>query len=232
MWQVLRSELRPKGIEVVTVALDSGGAADAGPWIDAAGAEHPSLIDSGHVLDQLLGITNVPMGVWIDEEDTLVRPPEVAHPGKSMLREIIAEHGIPEDAPQFVLDMLAETSKIRVKPELYANALRDWAENGADSRYVLEPDEVIARSRPRSQEQSEAAAHFELGAHLREAGDVEGSRAHFREAHRLDPENWTYKRQAWVFEDPLQAPSEHYESDWLSEIRARGAETYYALPDL
>lgn len=232
MWQALRAELEPKGVEVVTVALDAGGADDAGPWIDAAAPEHPSLIDASHRLDELLGITNVPMGVWIDEHGVLVRPPEVAHPGTSVLRDMLAEHGIPKDAPALMLETIAEASKIRVKPELYANALRDWAERGAPSSHVLDPDEVVARSRPRPREQSEAAAHFELGAHLRERGEVDGAREHFREAHRRDPDNWTYKRQAWSFEDPLQGPTDHYDSDWLSEVRSRGAETYYPLPEL
>ena len=232
MWQALRTELRPQGVEVVTVALDTGGADAAGPWIDAAGPEHPSLIDAEHRLDELLGITNVPMGVWIDEEGMLVRPPEVAHPGTSVLRDMIAKHGMPTDGPQLMLDQLAEAAQIRVAPERYAAALRDWAANGADSEYALVPDEVVARSRPRPPEASEAAAHFELGQHLHRAGDVDAAREHFRAAHRLDPDNWTYKRQAWSFEDPLQGPTEHYDSDWLSEIRARGHETYYPLPDL
>ena len=90
MWQELRSELHPQGVEVVTVALDSGGAEAAGPWIDAANAEHPSLIDEAHRLDALLGISNVPTGVWVDEEGVLVRPPEVAHPGTSVLRDMLA----------------------------------------------------------------------------------------------------------------------------------------------
>ena len=226
MWQELREELRPQGIEVVTVALDTGGAEAAGPWIDAAKAQHPSLIDQAHRLDELLGITNVPTGVWIDEDGVLVRPPEVAHPGRSVLRDMLREHGIPKDAPPIMLETLAEASKIRVKPEVYADALRNW------DAHALPPDEVVARSRPRAPELSEAAAHFELGAHLHRAGDVDGAREHFSAAHRLDPANWTYRRQAWSMEDPLQGPTEHYDSDWLSDVRAAGAETYYPLPDL
>ena len=84
-----------------------------------------------------------------------------------------------------------------------------------------------ARSRPRPPELSDAAAHFELGQHLYRAGEIDGARAHFREAHRLDPANWTYKRQAWSFEDPFQGPTEHYDGDWLSDVRALGAENYY-----
>ena len=232
MWQELRSELRPQGVEVVTVALDTGGADAAGQFIDAAAPEHPSLIDAEHRLDELLGISNVPMGVWIDEAGILVRPPETAHPGKSVLREMMRGQKVPEDLPPYVLEMLAETAKIRVKPERYAEALRDWAANGAESEYALSPEEVVERSRPRPPELSEAAAHFALGQHLHRIGEVDAARGHFRAAHRLDPDNWTYRRQAWSFEDPLQGPSEHYDSDWLSDVKASGAENYYPLPDL
>jgi hypothetical protein len=232
VWQALREELRPAGVEVVTVALDVGGAEAAGPWIDAAQPDHPSLIDADHRLDEQLGIWNVPMGVWIDEDGLLVRPPEVAHPGTSVLRDMMVEHGIPSNAPPLLLEILGETAKIRVKPERYAEALRDWSAHGADSRFALSPDEVLERSRPRDREASSAAAHFELGEHLWRDGERDPARAHFREAHRLDPGNWTYKRQAWSFENDLQGPSDHYDSDWLSDVRALGAENYYPLPDL
>jgi hypothetical protein len=232
VWQALREELHPAGVEVVTVALDLGGAEAAGPWIDAAQPAHPSLIDVEHRLDELLGISNVPMAVWIDEEGMLVRPPEVAHPGTSVLRDMLAEHGIPEQAPPLLLEILGETAKIRVRPERYGEALRDWAARGAESRFALSSDDVVERSRPRPREASAAAAHFELGDHLWRAGERDAARAHFREAHRLDDGNWTYKRQAWSFESDLQGPSEHYESDWLRDVRRLGAESYYPLPDL
>ena len=144
----------------------------------------------------------------------------------------MAKHGIPKDAPPYLLETMAETAKIRVDPQRYGEALRDWAAKGADSEFALSPDQVIERSRPRPPEASAAAAHFELGAHLRAAGEIDAARAHFRESHRLDPDNWTYRRQAWSFEDPLQGPTEHYEGDWVSDIRRSGPENYYPLPDL
>ena len=146
MWQELREELRPKGLEVVTVALDVGGAEAAGPWIDLAKPEHPSLIDRAHILDELLGIVNVPTGVWVDEQGMMVRPPEPAFPG----RAVIAELGLPEGAPQRIVEMLTEAAKMNVDPARYAAAVRDWAERGADSAYALEPAEVVARSRTTS----------------------------------------------------------------------------------
>ena len=226
MWQALREELRPRNIEVVTVALDTGGAAAAGPWIDAAEPRHPSLIDEAHRLDELLGIVNVPMGVWIDEDGVLVRPPEVAHPGTVGMRDVLREHPLPEDAPPLLLETLRESAKFTVDPTRYANALRDW------DAHALSPDEVVARSRSRPPELSEAAAHFELGQHLYRAGHADDARAHFRAAHRLDPDNWTYKRQAWSMEDPMQGRTEHYESDWVSDARASDPADYYPLPDL
>ena len=229
MWQELRQELRPKGVEVVTVALDVGGAEAAGPWIDLAKAEHPSLIDETHILDELLGIVNVPTGVWVDENGVIVRPPEPAFPG----RAVIGELGLPEGAPPRIVEMLQEAAKMNVDPKRYAAAVRDWAEHGAESRFVLSPDEVIARSRPSSPEVSEAAASFELGQALHRAGHPEDAVPWFRAAHRLQPDNWTYKRQAWEFVDPiLQGPSEQYDGDWLSDVRAAGPENYYPKVDL
>ena len=76
MWQTLRSELHPQGLEIVTVALDTAGAEAVRPWVEAAHPDHPSLLDRAHLLDELLGIVNVPTGVWIDEQGMIVRPPE------------------------------------------------------------------------------------------------------------------------------------------------------------
>jgi hypothetical protein len=229
VWQALRQELRPKGLEIVTVALDIGGEQSAGPWIDLAKPEHPSLIDETHLLDELLGIVNVPTGVWVDEDGVIVRPPEPAFPGKA----VIAELGLPEGAPPRMVEMLMEAAKMKVDPARYGAAVRDWAENGAESPYVLGPDEVVARSRPNSPEVSQAAASFELGQVLQRAGHGDAAVHWFREAHKLQPDNWTYKRQAWELVDPiLQGPSEQYEGDWLSDVRAIGAENYYPEVDL
>jgi hypothetical protein len=71
-----------------------------------------------------------------------------------------------------------------------------------------------------------------MGQHLHRQGAPEAAVPYFREAHRLQPDNWTYKRQAWSFVDPLQGPSGHYESDWLTDIRKIGAENYYSKLDL
>jgi hypothetical protein len=230
VWQEVRSELHPQGVEIVTVALDTGGAEAAGPFIDSANAEHPSLIDEAHVLDELLGIVNVPSGVWVDEDGVIVRPPEPAFPGRVGIDYEKLE--LPEGTPPRLVEMLEETRKIRIDPPRYLEALRDWAANGSDSRFALSPGEVIERSTPRPPEVSQAAASFELGQHLHRNGHVDDAVEWFREAHRLQPDNWTYRRQAWSFLDPFQGPSEQYESDWLTDVRKIGAENYYPAADL
>jgi hypothetical protein len=230
VWQALRSELYPK-VEIVTVGLDTGGADAVRPWIEAAKPEHPSVIDAGHVTDELLGFCNVPMAVWIDEDQMLVRPAEQASPRKSPLRQM----EIPEGLPEGLRDVLVQVQKIPDRSEEYMAALRDWVDHGPDSRYALSPDEVVARSRPRSKEWAEAAACFELGQHLWRGGNPDGAVPWWRAAHRLDPNNWTYKRQAWslAVTEPgqptnlLQGPTDLYEGDWVKDIRELGAENYY-----
>jgi hypothetical protein len=230
VWQEVRSELHPQGIEIVTVALDTGGVEAAGPFIDSANPEHPSLIDEAHLLDELLGIVNVPSGVWVDEEGVIVRPPEPAFPGRVGIDYEKLE--LPEETPKRLVEMLEETRKIRIDPQRYLEALRDWVANGADSPFALSPEEVIERSTPRPPEVSQAAASFELGQHLHRNGHVDDAVRWFRDAHRLQPDNWTYRRQAWSFVDPFQGPSEQYESDWLTDVRKIGAENYYPAADL
>ena len=221
VWQELRRELHPRGLEIVTVALDTNADA-ARPYIERAGPEHPSLIDQGHVVDERFGITNVPMGVWIDEEGTIVRPPERAFPAR---RQTGGE--LPAGLTPRMTATLQEARKIRIEPEKYLAALRDWVAHGRESRYALSADEVIERSQPRGVEEATAAAHFALGQHLYREGRVEDAVRHFREAHRLQPNNWTYKRQAWSLADPEQGPSGVYDSDWLTDVQKIGAENYY-----
>jgi hypothetical protein len=212
----------------VSVALDSGSADAAGPWIERAKTSHPAVIDQAHVLDELLGIVNVPSGVWIDERGVIVRPPEPAFPWRPRQPsdELLAQ------LPALVGEQLQQAEKIRIEPDRYVAALRDWVEHGERSRYALSPEAVAGRSRARTEEQSRAAASFELGQHLHNTGHTADAVAWFREAHRLQPENWTYKRQAWSLADPLQGPTEAYDSDWLTEVRRLGAENYYPPLDL
>jgi peroxiredoxin len=222
-WRKLREELHPLGLEVVSVALDTGGMQAAAPWIDRAKSTHPALVDEAHLLDELLGVVNVPNGIWVDERGVIVRPPEPAFPWRP--REPRAE--LLAQLPALTVEQQREARKIRIEPERYLTALRDWVNEGSRSRYALSPQEVVARSNPRGLEHSSAAACFALGQHLQRTGRPNDAVHWFREAQRRAPENWTYKRQAWSLADPLQGPTDLYDSDWLTELRTVGAENYY-----
>jgi hypothetical protein len=227
VWQEVREELHPKGLEIVTVALDTGGVETAKPFVDKAAPTHPSLLDETHKVDELFGVVNVPNGVWIDEEGVIVRPAEPAFPGRNPVMEGFEKMDLSELPPD-VADIMVEVKKIKTDPAGYKAALIDWVEHGHESRYALSPDEVIARSHPRSADEARAAAHFELGRHLHSQGEHDAAIPHWREAHRLQPDNWTYKRQAWNFEDPVrQGKTEAYEGSWIDDVRRIGAENYY-----
>ena len=65
------------------------------------------MIDSAHLLDELLGFWNVPMAVWIDEDGVLVRPPEGASVEESTLRTMDIS-GLPDG----VREIMEEVKKI------------------------------------------------------------------------------------------------------------------------
>ena len=227
----MRSEIHPRGAEVVTVALDTGGPDAVAPFVSAANPEHPSLIDEAHITDELFGFTNVPMAVWIDESGVLVRPAHTAQIQRSPLRD----GEVPDGLPERLRDTLIEVKKIPDHGAGYRDGILDWVEHGPESSFAMTPAEVVERSQPRSRDAAEAAACFELGQHAWRAGDRDGAVPWFRRAHALDPSNWTYKRQAWTFattpegqvSDLLQGPTDLYEGNWLDDIKALGAENYY-----
>jgi hypothetical protein len=170
---------------------------------------------------------NVPNGVWIDESGMIVRPAEPAHPGRNPATESFRKIDV-STVPPDVAEMLVEARKIKSDPDIYVEMVDDWIENGNASRYALTPDEVVRRSDTRTTDEATAAAEFELGQYLHRAGDHEAAIPHWREAHRLYPANWTYKRQAWNFEDPVrQGPTDVYDSCWFEDLKKIGAENYY-----
>ncbi len=235
MWQALHEELAPLGLSVVTVALDLD-PDKARPWIDAAAPTHPSLIDSHHRIDELLGISNVPMAVWIDESGTLVRPAE----GASIQPSPFTAIEINDEMPERLQAVLREFKQMPQTGESYRAAIVDWANHGADSRFAMSPDEVIAASQPRSADHSRAAACFELGIHAESRGDHPAAIAWWKQAHALFPENWTYKRQAWTLEstpegadsDKAQEVHDTYGTSWSDEFLATGGANYTVFPAL
>ena len=71
-----------------------------------------------------------------------------------------------------------------------------------------------------------------LGQNLHRTGHPADAVRWLREAHRLAPDNWTYKRQASSLADPLQGATSEYGSDWLTDVRKIGAENYYPAVEL
>lgn len=227
----------------MTVCLESMGAEAARPYVDLAKPEHPSLIDVTHLVDERFGVVNIPNSIWIDEAGMIVRPAEPAWPSPP---DIPAEGSASEAAatppPGRMGEMMAAASQIVTDRAPYVAALRDWVAKGADSEFALAPADVVARSGARGVEEATAAAEFELAQHLHNLGDLESARSHFAEAHRLAPDNWTYKRQAWSIEpSALEGPMARfwqgplpgaeadwaYEGDWVKDATAGGISDYY-----
>ena len=237
MWQALRTELFPLGVEIVTVGIDAAGADECRPFIEAAQPEHPSLVDTTHRLAELFGVVNIPNGVWIDEHGTIVRPAEPANPHPPSAER---PYRPAEGMPDHMNEIMDEASRIKVDGR-YADMVRDWARNGADSPYVLDPDEVVRRSRPRDRTAAEGQAQLELGAALWARGDQRGPRrTGARPTGSIPP---TSRRSGRRGRSPRQTPAPFarfwqgpvpghedewpYESDWLGEVRTFGAEQYY-----
>lgn len=189
---------------MVTVSLEMSGPEASRPYIEAAAPDHPSLLDPGHSMDALFGVVNIPSVVWIDEEGTIVRPPEPGWPPATgrlpdSLVEALPRMGRAPTAPRPTGEPASQRSVIGSGQDrtTYPDAIRDWVANGPASVHALAPHEVVERSRPRPMTSSQAAAHFELAEHLWRAGRRDLAIEHFNACHRLQPENWTYKRQAW-----------------------------------
>ena len=95
---------------------------------------------------------------------------------------------------------------------------------------MLSEAEVIERSWPRPTEFGLAAAHFEFAQHLHRTGDARDAVAHFAEAHRLDPTNWSYHREALSLVDPKWGAV--YKRDMLSEVESVGIDTFDPALDM
>ena len=233
-----------KSIVVVTVCLDVEGLETTRGAVERSfaaagvvGPTNPTLLDQRHQLGEALGVVNIPNAVWIDENGMLVRPVEPAWPGPRPATSALAG----TDLPDRVKAISEQAALIQADRDAYAVAVRDWAELGAASRYVLSADEVIARSQPRDIDRALAAAHFELGQYFHRLGQADSATPHFKASHELQPENWTYKRQAWELSSRVGGPLDRfwqgpmpgqeevwpYDGDWLTDIKSIGAAQYY-----
>jgi tetratricopeptide (TPR) repeat protein len=203
-WQKFYHDLNDKNFEIISIAQDTGGAKDAAPWITAAKPEYIALIDDKHLVTQLYNMVNVPTAVWINEKGMIVRPNEVAY----VDNRYKAMHGV--DAGP------------------YLDAIRDWVANGDRSAFVMSEQEVKERLKPPSPERAMADAEFALAEYLHKNGKGEDAIAHFKEAQRLDPDNWNYKRQAWALSDA----EKNYGTSFMKEVQKLNGKPYYAPRNL
>ncbi len=241
VWQALRQELHTQGFELVTVGLDTLGADGCRNFIEAAQPQHPSLIDQHHVMADLFGVVNIPSSIWIDEQGNIVRPAEAAPaPPKDASEDSGPNIDLPAVMPPRLVEMMGEAVKIPNSSVDYHAALRDWVAQGSESEYAMDEAKVVQRSRPRNEDTALGHAHFELATQLEMDGNHVLAIKHFRLAHELVPDSWTFRRQAWSLEKlgdgPIsrfwQGPNPEnpedwpYEGDWLADIKREGAENY------
>jgi hypothetical protein len=200
VWEALRTELHSSGLEVITVCVfERDGMKNAKQVLDdMVRPSHVCLYDSEHILVAKLGMGVMSMWVWIDEDGMIVRAPEYVHIAPEPFRDRTEGESDGPVAAGFSLEpALAATiskyaERVAAQPLGFADQVRDWAANGAGSDYALSPDELLSSTPTWSLDESTAAAHSELGEHLSRGGYREAAEAHFREAYRLSPENFTY----------------------------------------
>ena len=163
------------------------------------------LIDQEHLVSKLYNMVNVPTGVWINEQGRIVRPNEVA----------------------FVDDRYRYLTGLDSAP--YLAALHDWAAKGDKSSYVMSEDQLQTKLAAPDPSIAMAAAEFGLGEQLYKSGHLAEAIPHFKEAQRLNPMSWNYKRQAWALSDAQR----DYGTTFAKEVeKIGGGKAYYAMPDL
>lgn len=183
MWQTLFDEIKSQNITIVSIANDS--AAAARPWIEAAKATYPCLIDADHYVTDLYHFVNVPQSVWIDEQGTIVRPPGSGGSNDSF-RAMDRVTGTMSE------EIAAQRAQTKAQ---FINAVRDWARHGAASRYVLDTAQANDRLRLPTADTALAHALFRLGRYLDRRGEHGEARALFARAIELHPDSWSMWRQ-------------------------------------
>jgi hypothetical protein len=162
------------------------------------------LVDEKHTVATLYGMVNVPTGVWIDERGKIVRPNEVAY----VDNRYKPLHGI--DA------------------QPYLNGLLDWLDKGDQSIYAMGADQLREHLNQFTPQNLLADANFKMGQYLVATGHARYAIAYFKAAQALRPDDWNYKRNAWLFADP----DKDYGTNFGKEVKALNGKPYYPTPDL
>ena len=205
---------------------------DARSWIERSGAEHPQLVDTAHRLDELLGVVNVPSALWIDEDGMIVRLPHTAAVERYDFSKLKAPEGLPDDLDAHIRDMLEQVKRIpRSTPTTtWRRCATGWSTVPPASTRLA--DEVVRKSAPRPPAVAEAAAaEFELGQHLHHAGTSTTPVHTSVPPTAFIPTTGPTSATPGSSSPGIQGPTDFYDGDWLSDIKAAGPEHYYAPPD-
>ena len=162
-WQQLQDELADDGLKIFSVALDAD-PEDSRPWIEAGRPSYPVAVDTAHVTAERFGITNVPSVVWIDENDTIVKPPTIA-PGDDQFVEFT-----------------------QIDSAQHHDLLRAWVRAGTL------PANAAAEPQRRTDDEPPALAGRRVAAHLQRIGRTEAAQRHLAAAQELSPWDWTVRR--------------------------------------
>ncbi len=200
MWQAIHEELAPDGLAVITVAIDRS-IDDPRPFIESAGATHPSLVDTEHRVADLYNMVNVPTVLWIDEAGRIVRPQDV----------------------HYVSNELASITNFHSRKPLAA--LRAWVRGEAPAY----PGDVVADTKVADDVHQEARAAFALGWWLAQDGRTEAAERWFVRAGELAPHDFTIRRGSMPIRgiDPMGPAFFEMAGEWA----AKGNAYYLPLPD-
>jgi len=201
----LREELKDQNFEIVTVAADAKGIAAAEPFIAVANPRHPSLVDQKLQVAELYDARNVPAAFWIDETGRMVRAND----------------------PVYAQRRNRETGEVTLNQE-YLDAVRDWVAKGQHSSHVMDSARLESRLPALEFDDVLAAAFFHLGTYLALNDQPAAALVHFKRAHALRPENWTYKRQAWSLGDIAR----DYGTTFADALKDPAAGPFYPPVDL
>ena len=143
------------------------------------------------------GFINVPSAVWIDEDDRIVRPPDIT-PVNDLFKDFTG-----------------------IDSELHHVALRAWVRDGI----VPMPESDVAQLQSEPSEADESARLYRrVAAHLHRSGDDAGAARHFDQARQLAPWDWTIQRGSMPLSGRDPFGQEFF--DFVERWSANGAPGY------
>lgn len=221
MWQAVYEDHKDDDFMIIAVAQESRGLEAAQEFIDEANPSYTVLIDQNHVVSDLYNLTNVPQATWIDETGHIVRPPETAGAHDAWRAMNKEDMSMPDTAA-------AITEKAQTT---YMSALRDWAKNGADSKFAFDDAAARAHLKTPTSDTALAFANFHLGRYLFQNGKRDEGSKFLRTASELKPDSWTIYRQAMDLKE-IGPTGLAADEAFFARVDALGSERYYEPPDM